>query len=95
MVYSQTLVGIFQQVASQDDDDNDNQGYVTRFGFRAKYKTALVIGEEGTFDGAARNGEEPYTFEWRFSDGVTQSGQIITRSFNQILTSSKIITFRL
>jgi PKD repeat protein len=56
--------------------------YQKKFGFTAKYKTALVIGEEGTFGGTARNGEEPYTFEWKFSDGVTHSGQIITRSFN-------------
>jgi hypothetical protein len=83
MVYSQTLVGMFQQVASQDDDDdNDNPGYDTRFGFTAKYKTALAVGEEGTFGGTARHGQEPYTFEWKFSDGVTQTGQIITRSFS-------------
>jgi hypothetical protein len=83
MTNNQTLAGIFQLGASQEDEDvNATITFGRDFSFMTKYATTLVIGEEGTFNGSARNGKEPYQFEWKFSDGATLTGQKITRSFN-------------
>lgn len=83
MTNNQILAGIFQLGASQEEDnENDMITFGQSFSFMTKYATTLLVGEEGTFNGSARNGKEPYQFEWKFSDGATLTGQKITRSFN-------------
>ena len=83
MTSNQTLAGIFQLGPSeQEDNQNTTITFGRSFSFMTKYKTTLLVGEEGTFNGSARNGKEPYQFEWKFSDGVTMTDQKITRSFN-------------
>jgi hypothetical protein len=83
MTSNQTLAGIFQLGPSeQEDNENATITFGRSFSFMTKYKTTLLVGEEGTFNGSARNGKEPYQFEWKFSDGVTMTDQKITRSFN-------------
>jgi hypothetical protein len=83
MTSNQTLAGIFQLGSSeQEDNENATITFGRSFSFMTKYKTTLLVGEEGTFNGSARNGKEPYQFEWKFSDGVTMTDQKITRSFN-------------
>jgi PKD repeat protein len=83
MKNNQTLAGIFQLGASQEDEDeNDMITFRQSFAFMTKYKTTLLVGEEGLFNGSATNGKEPYQFEWEFSDGAALIGQKITRSFN-------------
>ena len=87
MTNNQILAGIFQLGASQEeeeeeDNENDMITFGQSFSFMTKYATTLLVGEEGTFNGSARNGKEPYQFEWKFSDGATLTGQKITRSFN-------------
>ena len=83
MTSNQTLAGIFQLGPSeQEDNQNTTITFGRSFSFMTKYKTTLLVGEEGTFKGSARNGKEPYQFEWKFSDGVTMTDQKITRSFN-------------
>lgn len=83
MTSNQTLAGIFQLGPSeQEDNENATITFGRSFSFMTKYKTTLLVGEEGTFNGSARNGKEPYQFEWKFSDGATLTGQKITRSFN-------------
>lgn len=84
---------LFQQRAIQQTEvvyDNDNpwfdpsfiqsQQAILRTG--AYYKSILAIGEEGFFYAEAKGGEEPYQFEWKFSDGVVLIGQNSTRSFD-------------
>jgi PKD repeat protein len=85
MTNNQTLAGIFQLGASQEDENENENDMITfgqSFAFMTKYKTTLLVGEEGLFNGSARNGKEPYQFEWKFSDGAALTGQKITRSFN-------------
>ena len=83
MTSNQTLAGILQLGPSeQEDNENATITFGRSFSFMTKYKTTLLVGEEGTFNGSARNGKEPYQFEWKFSDGVTMTDQKITRSFN-------------
>ena len=81
MANNQTLTGIFQLGASQDDENN-NILFNRPFAYMVKYPTTLVVGEEGLFNGSGTSGKEPYKFEWKFSDGATLTGQKITRSFN-------------
>jgi PKD domain len=76
------LAGIFQLGTSQEEDVNPTITFGRDFSFMTKYATTLVVGEEGMFNGSARNGKEPYQFEWIFSDGATMTGQKINRSFN-------------
>lgn len=78
---NQTLAGIFQLGASEDNENNIVP-FDQSFAFTTKYQTTLAVGEEGTFNGSARNGKEPYKFEWKFSNGVALTGQNITHSFN-------------
>ena len=77
----QTLRGIFQPLfgGSSGNQQGDNS---PPFAIRENYKAKLAVGEEGTFHGVAGGGKEPYTFEWKFSDGLTLTGQNVTRSFN-------------
>jgi PKD repeat protein len=50
----------------------------------AYYKTKLAVGEEGFFISSAKGGKEPYTYEWKFSDGVTLNTANATRSFDSV-----------
>jgi hypothetical protein len=46
------------------------------------YKSKVAAGEESFFRADAKGGEEPYRFEWKFSDGVILTAQNVTRSFD-------------
>ena len=50
-------------------------------GFIAHYNATHVVGKEGTFFADSKYGKPPFTFEWKFSDGLTLTGQKVTRSF--------------
>jgi hypothetical protein len=87
IVDAQTLGRIFLQpllVGGGTNDDGNNQGgnSLIPFAIRQNYNTTLAVGEDGAFLGVARGGKEPYTFEWKFSDGLTLTGQNVTRSFD-------------
>ena len=77
----QTLRGIFQPLVG-GSSGNQQGGNSPPFAIRENYKAKLALGEEGAFRGVAGGGKEPYTFEWKFSDGLTLTGQNVTRSFN-------------
>ncbi|MEP0824940.1 MAG: PKD domain-containing protein [Nitrososphaera sp.] len=64
------------------DDPNFLQNFNQNLRPIVKYKTSLVVGEEGYFESSARGGTPPYTFEIKFDDGVTLTGQNVTRSFD-------------
>ena len=83
MTNNQTLAGIFQLGASQEDEnENGSITFGQSFSFLTKYEATLLVGEEGLFSGNGRNGKQPYQFEWKFSDGATLTGQSVNRSFN-------------
>jgi PKD domain len=81
IVNNQTLRGIFQPLVGGSSSDKQG-GNSFPFAIRENYKAKLALGEEGAFRGVAGGGKEPYTFEWKFSDGLTLTGQNVTRSFN-------------
>ena len=81
IVGNQTLRGIFQPLVG-GSNGNQQGGNSPPFAIRENYKAKLALGEEGAFRGIAGGGKEPYTFEWKFSDGLTLTGQNVTRSFN-------------
>ncbi len=78
----QILLGIFQPLVGGSSDDNDQGDSNLPFAIRQNYNATLAVGEEEAFLGLARGGKEPYTFEWKFSDGLTLTGQNVTRSFD-------------
>ena len=80
IVDDQTLLGIFNPLVGESVDNE--QGGNLPFAIRQNYNATLPVGEEGVFLGLANGGKEPYTFEWKFSDGLTLTGQNITRSFD-------------
>jgi hypothetical protein len=84
IVDAQTLVRIFQPLLVGGTNDGNNHGgnSLIPFAIRQNYNTTLAVGEDGAFLGVARGGKEPYTFEWKFSDGLTLTGQNVTRSFD-------------
>ena len=81
IVNNQTLRGIFQPLVG-GSSGNQQGGNSPPFAIRENYKAKLALGEEGAFRGVAGGGREPYTFEWKFSDGLTLTGQNVTRSFD-------------
>lgn len=83
LVGTENLVGLFQIGASEDNDNNNNNPLADRpFRYKTYYKAILAVGEEGAYAAEAGGGKPPYTFEWEFSDGITTTGENITRTFN-------------
>jgi len=80
IVGNQTLRGIVQPLVGGSSSDKQENSFP--FAIRENYNAKLAVGEEGVFHGVARGGKEPYKFEWKFSDGLTLTGQNVTRSFN-------------
>ncbi len=80
IVDAQTLLGVINPLIGESVDNE--QGGNLPFAIRQNYNATLPVGEEGVFLGLANGGKEPYTFEWRFSDGPTFTGQNVTRSFD-------------
>ena len=83
LVDTEILVGLFQIGVSEDNDNNNNNPLADRpFRYKTYYKAILAVGEEGAYAADAGGGKPPYTFEWEFSDGITMTGDNITRTFN-------------
>ena len=82
VVYNQNLGTMFQGPADEEYDSSYLGGSVPTLGYLTHYKAILAVGEVGTFDAHPKFGKAPYTFEWKFSDGLTLTGQNITRSFD-------------
>jgi hypothetical protein len=81
IVYNQSVVALFQRIAGQDGDSNQFDEEEP-LGFLTHYKAILAVGEEGTYDALSKFGKAPFSFEWKFSDGLTLTGQNVTRSFD-------------
>ena len=48
----------------------------------AHYKSEVAVGQEAFFVSDAKGGKQPYSFEWKFSDGVVLTNQNSTRTFD-------------
>ena len=70
-----TIAIVYNQTDSNQFDEEEPLGYLSY------YKAILAVGEEGTFNAHAKFGKAPFSFEWKFSDGLTLTGQNVTRSF--------------
>jgi PKD repeat protein len=82
IVYNQTGGLTFQRlVGGEQDDDSSSLNSEPTLGFLSRYKAILAVGEEGTFSADSKFGKPPFSFEWKFSDGLTLTGQKVTRSF--------------
>jgi PKD repeat protein len=81
LVDTEILVGMFQ-LGVNEDNDNNNPSNDRPFRYRTFYKAILAVGDEGAYAAEAGGGKPPYTFEWKFSDGITMKGENITRTFN-------------
>ena len=83
LVDAEILVGLFPIGVSEDNDNNNNNPLADRpFRYKTYYKAMLTVGEEGAYAAVAGGGKPPYTFEWEFSDGITLTGENVTRSFD-------------
>jgi len=87
IVNIQTQGQVFARVV-EDDDENPwlnpsfLKTYTDTVRTSALYRSTLVVGEEGFFYADAKGGKTPYTFEWKFSDGIVLTGQNATRNFD-------------
>jgi hypothetical protein len=73
--YTKILPGLFLGAATQD------KGYT--LGYSTHYPAILAVGENGTYTADAKSEKAPpFLFEWKFNDGVTLTGQTVTRSFD-------------
>jgi hypothetical protein len=84
LVYNQTLGEMFQRLTGKDDEDNSSVSLnsAPELGYLSRYKAILAVGEEGTYIAYSKFGKAPFSFEWKFSDGVTLTGEKVTRSFS-------------
>jgi hypothetical protein len=74
---------MFQRlVGGEQDDDSSSLNSEPTLGFLSRYKAILAVGEGGTFSADSKFGKPPFLFEWKFSDGLTLTGQKVTRSFD-------------
>ena len=83
IVYNQTGGEMFQRLVGGEEEDASNSlNSEPTLGFLSRYKAILAVGEEGTFSADSKFGKPPFSFEWKFSDGLTLTGQEVTRSFD-------------
>ncbi|HEY6757464.1 MAG TPA: PKD domain-containing protein [Nitrososphaera sp.] len=83
IVYNQTVGEMFQRLVGGEEEDASNSlNSEPTLGFLSRYKAILAVGEEGTYSAVAKFGKPPFSFEWKFSDGLTLTGQEVTRSFD-------------
>jgi hypothetical protein len=83
IVYNQTVGEMFQRLVGGEEEDASNSlNSEPTLGFLSHYKAILAVGEEGTYSAVAKFGKPPFSFEWKFSDGLTLTGQEVTRSFD-------------
>ncbi len=82
IAYNQTVGEMFLRLVGEKDDDNGNLDSEQTLGSLSRYKAVLAVGEEGTYSAVAKFGKAPFLFEWKFSDGLTLTGQTVTRSFD-------------
>jgi hypothetical protein len=83
---SQNQGSVFARVVEDDENPFLNpeflKTYQTSLRTGAHYKSEVAVGQEAFFVSDARGGKEPYSFEWKFSDGTVLTEQNSTRTFD-------------
>ncbi len=92
ILYNQPVGSMLQGLAGGGGGENkyDNANYysnnqdnaVAKLGFITRYKAILSVGEQGSYFADSKFAKGPGTFEWKFSDGLTLTGQNVTRTFD-------------
>ena len=85
VLYNQTGASMFQSLAggvNNNDYVSNQDNEEPTLGFITHYKAILAVGEEGTYSADSKFGQAPFSFEWKFSDGLTLTGQQVTRTFD-------------
>lgn len=86
IVSTQTQGVVFTRVVEDSDnpflDPEFLKTYQTTLRTGAHYKSDVIVGEEAFFYSDAKGGKLPYTFEWKFDDGVVLTAQNATRTFD-------------
>jgi hypothetical protein len=77
---------VFARVVEDDEnpflDPEFLKTYQANLRTGAHYKSEVAVGKEAFFISDARGGKEPYSFEWKFSDGIVLTEQNSTRTFD-------------
>ncbi|MFL6482866.1 MAG: PKD domain-containing protein [Nitrososphaera sp.] len=89
ILYSQPMKSMLQGKAG-GESNYDNSNYNSnsqdntdpKLGFITHYKAVLTVGEEGAYSADSKFAKGPISFEWKFSDGLTLTGQNVTRTFD-------------
>jgi hypothetical protein len=82
LVYNQTVGEMLQSLTGKDDEESIRLNSAPELGYLTRYKAIVAVGEEGTYDAYSKFGKAPFSFEWKFSDGVTLTGEKVTRTFS-------------
>ena len=84
IVDNQTLGKIFLPTADDEGSGGSDNlgGSVPNLGYLIRHDAIMAVGEEASFGAHSKFGKPPFSFEWKFSDGVTLNGQNVTRSFD-------------
>jgi hypothetical protein len=77
IVYNQTVGEMLQRLVGAEEGDKEYT-----LGYSTHYSGILAVGEEGTYSAVAKSEKPPFSYEWKFSDGLTLTGQKVTRSFD-------------
>ncbi|HJU34136.1 MAG TPA: PKD domain-containing protein [Nitrososphaera sp.] len=69
-------------MGGEEDDNFSPLNSEPTLGYLTHYKAILAVGEEATFDAHSKFGKPPYSFEWKFNDGIILNGKNVTHSFD-------------
>ncbi|MGI0037067.1 MAG: PKD domain-containing protein [Nitrososphaera sp.] len=86
IISSQNQENVFARVVEDTEnpflDPEYLKTYQTSLRTGAHYKSEVVVGQEAFFVSDVKGGKQPYTFEWKFGDGVVLTVQNATRTFD-------------
>ena len=86
VVWNQTRGQVYTNAVEDSEnplmDPDFLKKYASELRTGAYYKSEVVVGQEAFFISDAKGGKQPYTFEWKFSDGVVLTAQNSTRTFD-------------
>ena len=86
VIGSQDPGRVFARVVEDEEnpftDPEFLKTYQTSLRTGAHYNAEVAVGKEAFFISDAKGGKQPYSFEWKFSDGVVLTSQNSTRTFD-------------
>lgn len=86
IISGQNQGNVFARVVEDDEnpflDPEYLETYQNILRTGAHYKSEVLVGQEAFFVSDAKGGKQPYTFEWKFGDGLVLTDQNATRNFD-------------